>query len=180
MTGRSRPDRRPVKAKHEAAYINAFIAWHGRAYRSYYRVIARPDPPDAIIQSNQTTSWIEIGDVLWNDAWARDQYSYATPGETHQPIRSGVHTNMDEQFSDNFVRVLIQKLTKKSYQQVFEKYGPGYLVLPMMSPFFNHDTVRLMRRKWDASLAIDAGYFRGVFLAYPNAFQFRRWRLSVQ
>lgn len=86
---------------------------------------------------------------------------------------------MDEQFADRFVRVLQDKLTKRSYQQVMEEYGAGYLVLPMMSPFFNHDTLRLMRQKWAASNLTDAGYFRGVFLAYPNASRFRRWRLTV-
>jgi hypothetical protein len=175
----SRPDRRPIKAKHEAAYINAFIEWHSRVYRSRYRVISRPEPPDAIIQSGSTISWVEVGDVFWSDAWARDQYSYATPGETHRPIHSGVHSGMDEQFADRFVRVLQDKLTKKSYRQVVEQYGPGYLVLPMMSPFFNHDTLRLMRQKWAEVARTDAGYFRGVFLAYPRASRFRRWRLAV-
>lgn len=172
-------NRRPVKAEHESVYISAFIDWHGRTFRSHYRVIARPDPPDAIIQSGRITRWIEIGDVFWNDAWARDLYSFATPDETHRPIYSGIHVDMDEQFAGRFVRVLQDKLTKTSYRPVAKRYGPGYLVLAMMFPFFNQDTLLLMRRKWAATTPLSAGHFRGVFLAYPNASRFQRWRLAV-
>lgn len=184
LSGRLLPTRRkpasargPIKRQHELAHVNAFIEWHSRVFRSRFRVVECPDdPPDAIIQSGQTVRWVEIGSVFWSDDWAHHLNSYATPGETHRPIHSGLYLDMDEQFADRFVGVLQDKLTKSSYPPLVEKYGLGYLVLPLMFPFFNLDTVRLMRQKWSAMPGTDNGYFRGVFLS-PDRGGIHRWRL---
>jgi hypothetical protein len=173
------PDRRPIKQAHEKAYIEAFLRWHAVAYRSRFCIVARPDPPDAIIRSERTTRWVEVGDAYWSDEWARDLNSYATPGEKHCPIHGGPHVGMDEQHASRFVAVLKDKLESNSYASCNSDYGPGYLVLPMMSPFFDANTTRLMRQYWDATSALNLGFFRGVFLAYRslNQIQFRRWKL---
>ena len=173
-------DRRRIKRDHEDFYIQEFLMWHGRAFRSRFHVIARPDPPDAIIRSGQITRWVEIGDVYWNHAWARDLNTYATPREAHKPIDRDTHVGMDEQFARNFVKVLKDKLAKSSYANCAARYGPGYLVMPMMSPFFDEHSIFLMRQQWIATTAQNLGYFRGVFLAYSSRSQirFQRWRFT--
>ena len=89
---------------------------------------------------------------------------------------------MDEEHASRFVAVLKNKLAKTSYASCNDVYGPGYLVLPIMSPFFDGNTVRLMRQTWDATLASNLGFFRGVFLAYRslNRIQFKRWQLTAR
>lgn len=175
------PDRLPIKQAHESFYITEFLRWHAVAYRSRFQIISRPDPPDAIIRSKWVTRWVEVGDVYWSDSWARDLNSYATPGEVHCPIHSGPHVSMDEEHASRFVDVLKDKLARTSYANCNAKYGPGYLVMPMMSPFFDGNTVRLMRALWDATPALNRGFFRGVFLAYAsfNRIAFRRWQLTT-
>lgn len=171
------PDRRPIKEEHEKFWIQKFLVWHGKAFRSRFRVIARPDPPDAIIRSGRVTRWVEIGDVYWSNEWARDQNSYATPGEAHKPIRGGIYAGMDEQFARKFVKVLRNKLAKSSYADCAAQYGPGYLVLPIMSLFFDH---HIMRQQWNATTAQNLGHFRSVFLGYRSfdQYRFRRWPLT--
>lgn len=174
------PDRSVIKSAHESFYVDAFIEWHSRAFRSRFRVIGRPDPPDAIIQSGRRTRWVEIGGVYWNKGWARDLNSHATPGEAHQAIEPGPYSGMDEQLAAQFCAVLTKKLENGSYEQSYAQYGAGYLVLAMMSPFaFDATTVQFMRRKWAATAAANKGFFRGIFLAYrsPNFGElcFQRW-----
>jgi len=85
---------------------------------------------------------------------------------------------MDEHFSDRFLKVLREKLSKATYAAFAEMYGPGYLLLPMMSPFFSDSTIRLMQQKWTAQPSVNTGFFRAAFIAYPNAAGFRHWPLT--
>jgi len=80
--------RSTIKAKHEQFQVGLFIDELNRRHRSNYRVIAEPDPPEAIIRSGRTTRWAEVVTAYWNDAYAKDLNSYATPGEAlkkHHP-----------------------------------------------------------------------------------------------
>ncbi|TPJ59959.1 hypothetical protein [Mesorhizobium sp. B2-6-1] len=171
-----KPDKRgPIKRKHELFHVNKFVEWHSRVFRSRFLVVATPDPPDAIIQSGQTTRWVEVGSVFWNDDWAHHLNSRATPGETDRPIGKGLYLDMDEQLADRFVAVLQDKLAKRSYLPFAQQHGPGYLVLPVMSPFaFDRHTKHLIRQKWNSSPRTDIGCFRGVFLSLPVG-GIRRW-----
>ena len=183
------PDRQLIKAADEAAYIDNFVAWHRRAYRSDFRIVSRPDPnrqepPDAIIQSHRTVRWLEIGNAIWSDEYARDLYSKVTPGEEHQPIRLGLHAETDNRLASRFVDVLAKKLNKDSYDPLVEQYGPGYLVIPLVTVpgWFDMNTVDAMRLKWSKCEPTDRGSFRSVYIAYRDVYRgecwFQRWRLS--
>jgi len=78
--------RQQIKKEHERFHIENFLEWFNRAYKSDFKVIAEPDPPEAIIQSSVSTRWIEISTAFWNADYAKDLESFATPGEIHKPI----------------------------------------------------------------------------------------------
>lgn len=169
------------KSKHEEFYINAFIDWHRTAFGSCYEVVERPDPPDAIIRSEYTTTWVEISDIYWNKSWAKDVHTYSAIDEEHRPIPPGFHAGPDAQFAQQFVDVVGNKLSKSNYKEFFDSYGPGYLVLPIMYPLFNHHSVEFMKKAWQSVQPIkDHGYFRRILLArsLQPGVSFSQWRVT--
>ena len=107
--------RRSVQEAHERFTIRTFLEELERRHRARYRVIAEPNPPEAIVTTGRTTSWIEVTTAFLSAGLAKDLYSYATPGETHESSGNGVYIGPDAQFANNFVDVVKKKLEKDSY-----------------------------------------------------------------
>jgi len=161
-------DRRPIQQAHERAFVDYFLDWFNRAYHSDFKVISEPNPPEAVIRSSRTTRWVEVSTAFWNEQYAKDLYSLATPGEAHKSVGNGPFQDMDNFFSGNFVSVVKKKLEKKSYIPWRDKYGPGYLVLPIKYPWFDGKTVACMRDRWAATTINILGCFRGIYMACPS------------
>jgi hypothetical protein len=171
-------DRRPVKQAHERFFIEQFLNWFNSTYRSNFQVVSEPNPPEAVIQnSSRTTRWVEVSTAFWTSAYAQDLNSFATPDEEHKPVASGPYRNMDQIFALNFVSVLKKKLEKTSYVPLRDKYGPGYLIVPVKHPFFSGETVRLLKKAWVDCSVNNTGCFRSVRIAFPsrNEIRFFRW-----
>ncbi len=158
------PDRRPIKQAHERAKVAIFLQWLNARYGAHYTVLAEPDPPEALIRSGRTTRWVEVTDAFWSDAFAKDEYSYITPGEVHRPMRSGIFLNADAAFADRFTDVVRKKLEKPSYLTCRNSLGPGYLVVPIMYPPFSSDSIRFMREAWQLAKINGLACFRSVYI----------------
>jgi hypothetical protein len=174
--------RRPVKDKHERYLIDEFIRWRASQTNEFFHVVSRPDPPEAIVQSHQRITWIEVTDAFHSDRWAQDLCSYATPGEKHKPMGPGPYVGMDKQISKRFALLLKKKLSKESYAKTHAKYGPGMLLVGIQSPWFDGQTCEMMReacRRMDWST--DRGYFSHVFISFSslNVQTFQRWEWRV-
>ena len=170
-------DRRPIQQADERFFVAQFLKWFNRAYRSNFQVVEEPNPPEAIIRSSRTTRWVEVSTAFWNSAYAKDLYSFATPDEEHKPVEPGTNYGMDQSLAFNFVSVLKKKLEKKSYVPYRDKYGPGYLIVPIRHPWFDGETVRLMKEAWNDCTVNDIRCFRSVRIAFPslNKISFYRW-----
>lgn len=171
--------RRQVQQAHERAQVALFLEWFNQRHRSQFKVIAEPNPPEAVIQSRKTIRWVEISTAFWSDAYAQDEYSYVTPGEKHKPISNGPFVNIDAQFSQRFVSVVKKKLEKKSYLPCKTKYGPGYLVVPILFPLFNRSTYTRMREEWSNTTINDLECFRSIFITYRSLNRTRVQRWSI-
>lgn len=170
-------NRREIKKQHERFHIENFLQWFNNTYKSDFKVIKEPDPPEAIIQSSRTTRWVEISTAFWNQNYAKDLNTFATTGEEHEPIQKGVHMNMDSEFSKNIVNVIIKKLEKQSYIDVKQEYGKGYLIIPIYFPFFDSDTIDLMKYEWAKRKYKNLNCFRSVRICYRslNNWVYYRW-----
>lgn len=173
-------NRRPIQQSHERANVEHFLKWFNRAYRSDFRVISEPNPPEAVIRSSRTTRWVEVSTAFLSDAHAKDLYSYATPGERHKPVGSGSFLGMDEEFAKSFVSIVKKKLEKQSYVPCREEHGPGYLVIPIQNPFFNGQTVAAMKDAWKNCDIDDRRCFRSIYIAFPSGgvIRFSRWPIK--
>ncbi len=173
-------NRRSTQQAHERAQVAAFVDWFNRQHRSDFTVVEEPNPPEAVIRSKRTTRWVEVSDAFLNETHARDEYSYATPGEMHRSVGAGPFASMTNEFCQSFVSVLKKKLEKRSYLPWAQKYGPGYLVIPIYFPFFSGRTLRVMRSAWSDEKCNDLGCFRSVYLSLASCggtVPFSRWRL---
>lgn len=162
--GSGSSSRRVIQQAHERAQVAIFLDWFNCRYRADFRVFAEPDPPEAMVRSRRTTRWVEISTAFMSDAFAHDEYSYATPGETHKPVPDGIHIEPDREFAKRFVAVVKKKLEKKSYVPVAREYGRGYLVVPIMYPLFNAHSLRYMAKAWSEVEVFDLGCFRSVYI----------------
>lgn len=171
--------RSTIKEKHERFQVGLLIKELDRRHRSNYRVIAEPDPPEAIIQSGRTTRWAEVVTAYWNDEYARDLNSFATPGETHVSVGNGPFMNMDEEFASKFVAAVKSKLEKKGYAPFRDKYGPGYLLVSIHYPFLDSDSMELAEQKWAQATVHDHGCFRSVYVTFRifEGYRVVRWKV---
>lgn len=175
--------RRPIQDKHEQFLIGEFIRWWAFKTGEEFRVISRPNPPEAVVQSDSRRTWLEVTDAFHSPEWAEDLYSHATPGELHKPMGPGPYIGMDQQTADRFAQLLKKKLSKQSYAEAHTKYGPGMLIVGMQSLWFNHETCEMMEdacRGTDWST--DRGYFSQVFIAFRsmNRLEFDEWKWKAQ
>jgi len=168
-----------TKKKHERFQIGLLINELNRRHRSSYRVIAEPYRPEAIIQSGRTTRWAEVVTAYWNEAYARDLNSYATPGEAHVSIGDGPFMDMDEEFASKFVAAVKAKLEKEEYMPFRDKYGPGYLLVSIHHPFLDSDSMELVEQKWAQTAVQNLGCFRSVYVTFRifEGYKVVRWRV---
>lgn len=173
--------RRSVQQQHEYAVVQDFLAWTNARRGTQFKVIAEPNPPEAIIRSVRVTRWVEVTDAFWTDAYAQDLYSHATPGEEHKPLKGGPFCGMDETFAHRFVQAVANKLKKPSYLPFLEKHGKGFLLVQINHPWFNGRTVCEMKDHWLAKQPVqNLGCFKDVYIAFhsANGRAFRKWRVS--
>jgi hypothetical protein len=173
--------RRDIQQHHERAVVSDFLAWFERRRKVAFCVVYEPNPPEAIIRSKRLTRWVEVVDAFWSKDWARDQYSYATPGERHVPLHSGPYAEPDLNFATSFVEDLSRKLEKTTYQPFAEKYGPGYLVVNIDYPLFDRHAHLKAKELWAKGQPWpNCGYFREVFLRIRmfRGYAFQTWAVQ--
>jgi hypothetical protein len=172
--------RREIQQQHERAIVAGFLEWFTHRRNVSFRVIEEPNPPEAIIQSPRLTRWVEVVDAFWTREWARDQYSYATPGERHIPIGAGPHPGPDANFAYNFVEAVSKKLAKTSYLPALKKYGAGYLVVNVDYPHYDRRAHRTVEALWAKGRPWpNQGCFREVFLRIRmfRGYRFQGWKV---
>lgn len=173
--------RRRVQELHERFNVNLFLKEFNVRYHADFKVIEEPNPPEAIIQSKSTTRWVEVTTAYLNDEYAIDLNTYAVKGEKHQPRQQVADINPDDQFAKQFVKVVIKKLEKPTYEPFFRKYGKGYLIVSIKDPSFGQGTLSAIQHVWDEVRVLDNGYFKSIYIVYPvfNAYKVSLWKSNL-
>ena len=164
-------DRRQTQQEHEHAYVSSFVNWFNRVYQTDFKVDSEPNPPEAILRSSSgSTCWVEVSSAYLDRDYARDLNSFATPGETHKPYCNRPLQEPDNNFARRFVCVVKNKLEKTSYIPCKKMYGHGYLIVPVMYPLFNEQTIQAMEAAWAASASTvnDRGCFTSVYFVFGS------------
>lgn len=125
-----------VKFLQETSIIEDFISFFNQK-RSIYKLHDRPDPPDAVIENTflKKYFWFEVTTVFFSKEWAIDLNSSADHNRVHKPMQQGPYVNMDDTVFQRTIKIFSEKNKKKSYDEVFSKYGKGMLVIKVYSPW---------------------------------------------
>lgn len=157
---------RDIKNAHESAVIDDFVTWLNRKHGTDWRVIDRPDPPDAIIEDGEVRSWVEHTDLYRHWEEARSETSFITPGKEHIPHSENPIFDPDRRTAMALMDTLKKKLSNRSYRSAYGKYGRGYLVISERDPLFDHATVEEIDRiTEEVMITGDIGFFKKVYLA---------------
>ncbi len=172
--------RQALQEKREEEVIVAFVNWLNTWDSRRWEIVERPNPPDAILRSGTTFTWIEHTNIFRNDEEARDQMSHRTPGEqpyTHPGQSIYLRDTFGEAFSDR----LHCKLTLLSYEPVHRKFGRGILLLDERDPLFDARTLEDIRERavayaeWSPKGGL--GFYSTVYLHYFNK---DKWRFEFK
>jgi len=159
-------EHRKIKRQHEIAVIENFVAWLNQSSGAHWVIIEHPDPPDAIIKDGEKTSWVEHADLYRHWEEARSETSFVTPGTEHIPHSENPISDPDQRTAMALMSLLQDKLSKDSYSEVHEAYGPGFLLISERDPLFDSNTVAVIDRLSEQiAIADDKGYFARVYLA---------------
>lgn len=161
--------REQIKQAHEEAVIEQFLAWYNSKHGTAFKVIEKPQPPDALAQDQEKYIWIEHSDIYRSWEEAREERSTVTPGETPYERQEHPIYAPDERTALAFVSTLNKKLSKDSYDKWFRKYGPGILILTERDPLFDQSTWDCIIEKLKSSPFEDnRGFFKNIFLGYRS------------
>lgn len=128
------PKRRALKAKHEQAVLDGFKK-HLERCGHKVSVISQPDPPDAIIEVDGQRTWLEITDAWLDREFARRITTSASDDIPTFKGSSHRYGDFVERFEQEVLRVVQQKLNKKSLSTHAQINGPGTLLVGIFDAF---------------------------------------------
>lgn len=124
---------REIQPAHEESVLKSFGLYYCRQGGSF-KVVGRPDPPDALVEIDNERCWIEITDAFQSSHWAQSITSYAADDKVHRPYQSRVIYEPDREACEKVREVIIKKVQKKSLNDVAEKLGKGILLVGCYTP----------------------------------------------
>jgi len=157
--------REVIKNGHENAVIEQFVAWQNSSTGKNYKIVAKPEPPDALLEHDGDYKWVEHADIYRSAEEAREEYSLVTTGE--QPYFHTEHpiVSPDARIAASVYAVLQHKLSKNSYAEVHRRHGPGVLVLSERDPLFDESTLNdIYEVLRGAEYEGEKGFFEAVYL----------------
>ena len=158
-------NRKKIQDNHELAVLNEFINWLNSQSHQEFKIIERPDPPDAIIKGNSRIEWLGHTDAYRSPEEAQEERSRVTLGEKPYHRKEHPIIGSDERIAAVVVNSLHSKLQKDSYKTVYEKYGQGTLIVSERDQLFCLDTLDNIKTALSSYFfAGDRGYFKQAYL----------------
>lgn len=165
-----------IKEQHERSSLEEALELLNRKKGCDFRIIERPDPPDAIISDGTSYSWMEYVDAFRTEDEARELLTHVTPGEIPYQRKEQLIESPDKRIVDSIICKMRYKLGKTTYRPSFEKYGKGILIIGVQDPLFSEMSFTFVEEKlikiYDSlkQYWLDLGYFREVYLKFRLSF----------
>lgn len=146
--------RRDLKNAHEQAVLDKFEGYL-QSESVALKILARPDPPDALVEIDGERTWIEITDAFLDEEHAISLTSGACCDIEHVPDGKRLIVEPDETFSSVLRSVIEAKYDKASLHTIATTYGPGILLVGVFTPFTTAEVVAQDEAVAVAQLASD-------------------------
>lgn len=124
---------RDIQPAHEVAVLESFKIFLSKESKTL-KILSRPDPPDAIVEIDGNTTWIEISDAFQNSQWARSITTYAADDKLHIPGGNGLTLNPDEASISIVTKVILNRYDKKTMNSIMAQHGLGILLVGLYTP----------------------------------------------
>jgi len=140
--------RSELKDAHEDSVLLSFQKYYATLSKSI-EILAKPEPPDAIITINGVETWIEITDAFFSNELAESITSYASVDKKHKPVskEDRFFIEPDQQFSDTLKSVILKKFQKQSIGRVYKQFGQGILLVGVITPFSSAEELVISEKK---------------------------------
>ena len=132
--------RRDLKSVHEDAVLRQFKA-HLESNGGRLEILERPEPPEAIVELDGNSTWIEVTDAFLDKDHAIGLTSYAADDVNHVPDDGRLVLEPDATFSAVLQSVISAKYDKATMQSISESNGPGILLVGVFTPFTTAEAV---------------------------------------
>ena len=132
--------RRDLKSVHEDAVLRQFKA-HIENNGGRLDILERPEPPEAIVELDGNSTWIEVTDAFLDKDHAIGLTSYAADDVDHVPDDGRLVLEPDATFSAVLQNVISAKYDRASMQGISESKGPGILLVGVFTPFTTAEAV---------------------------------------
>lgn len=126
--------RRNLKEVHENSVLLAFEN-HLKQSGHEFKVIDRPDPPEAIVEIDNQKTWIEVTDAFLDIAHAISLTSRASEDMVHQRDDGRLIYEPDATFRKQLIDVISKKYDKATMQLLRNQLGCGILLVGIFTPF---------------------------------------------
>jgi hypothetical protein len=142
----------------EKLQADRFKQWFFEQTKICYAITDGPNPPDFLLDSSTHKTWLEVTDIYLND----DQAEFL-----NSPKRRSYsfHGSPDE-IALRLLNQLSQKLSKASYQRIFEQRGKGTLLLTCEDLMFDEVNLARVHESFPFSPLGDRGFFERAYFAY--------------
>ena len=158
LNGMTNPNR-------EKIVIDKLLEFYNKENNTNYKVVDKPEPPDAIASDGEVSIWIEHCDVYRSDDEAKE--------DNHKDCKHiGPLANPDEGITQKFLINLENKLTKESYIKAYNEFGQGILVMVIRDPLFDAETLERIKEvsKDVKDLIENNNYFKEVYVTWNNKY----------
>lgn len=142
----------------EKLQADRFKQWFFEQIKICYVITDGPDPPDFLLDSSTRKTWLEVTDIYLNDDQAeflnskRQSYSFDGSPDDEPALR--------------LLSQLNRKLSKISYQPIFEQRGKGILLLTCKDIMFDEVNLARVHESFPFSPFEDQGFFERAYFAY--------------
>lgn len=160
---------RDIQPAHEIAVLESFKIFLLKEGK-ILQILSRPDPPDAIVDIDGNTTWIEISDAFQNGEWARSITTYAAEDKVHIPGGTGLTLEPDKASVSIVTKVILNKYDKKSMSSIMAQRGPGILLVGLYTPMtFPEEVIEQAGHEILEAISSRTQIFGDIYL-YRNSF----------
>lgn len=159
---------REIQPAHEESVLRSFGDYYQKQGHEF-KVVDRPDPPDAIVEIGREKCWIEITDAFQSFDLAQSITSYAADDKVHKPYQRRLIFEPDQEACGKVREVIIKKVQKQSIRDVAAKFGKGILLVGCYTPLTTpQEIIELAKESIIKELSGEADVFESIFL-YENS-----------
>jgi len=169
-----------IKEQHELSVLTSFISFLSTDGKDA-QLIARPDPPDAIVTIDGRKTWIEITDAYFSEEVAKRITAFTANNKSITNVNTEVNREVngflkncnsyatEASYSDTLLNVILGKFSKATIKNIALTQGPGILLVGIYSPYATAEELIISEsKKINTAIQDQAQLFTHIYIYQNN------------